>query len=51
MVMLGVLVVNVLLYFKIFDLITRLFAPIVHGLFGLPREATIALVSVSYEKM
>lgn len=43
-VMLGVLVVNVLVYFKVFDILTGVFAPIVHGLFGLPKEATIALV-------
>jgi len=42
-VMLGVLAVNMLLYFKVFDFVTGIFAPIVHGLFGLPKETTIAL--------
>lgn len=42
-VFLGVLVVNVLLFFKMFDFVTGIFAPVVHGLFGLPKDATIAL--------
>ncbi|MFA5287670.1 MAG: nucleoside recognition domain-containing protein, partial [Candidatus Omnitrophota bacterium] len=42
-VFLGVLFINILLYFKLFDLVTGIFAPIIHGLFGLPKEAVIAL--------
>ena len=42
-VFLGVLFINVLLYFKLFDLVTGIFAPIIQGLFGLPKEAVIAL--------
>jgi ferrous iron transport protein B len=40
----GVLAINVLIYFKAFDLVTNLFAPVINGLFGLPKETTIALV-------
>lgn len=43
-VLLGVLVINILLYFKLFDFITGIFAPIIQGLFGLPKEAIVALV-------
>ncbi|MDP3143160.1 MAG: ferrous iron transporter B [Candidatus Omnitrophota bacterium] len=43
-VMIGVLVVNILLYFKAFDFATNIFSPIVQGLFGLPKETTVALV-------
>jgi len=43
-VLMGVLVVNILLYFKLFDIITGITAPIIHGLFGLPKEAIVALV-------
>lgn len=42
-VMGGVLVVNLLLYFKAFDIVTNIFRPLVTGLFGLPKETTIAL--------
>ncbi|MDD5060003.1 MAG: nucleoside recognition domain-containing protein, partial [Candidatus Omnitrophica bacterium] len=42
-VFLGVLFINVLLYFKLFDFITGIFAPVVQGLFGLPKEAVVAL--------
>ena len=42
-VLLGVLVINILLYFKLFDFVTGIFAPLVHGLFGLPKEAVVAL--------
>ena len=42
-VLLGVLFINILLYFKLFDFVTGIFAPIVHGLFGLPKEAVVAL--------
>ncbi len=43
-VMLGVLFVNILIYFRLFDFVTSLSAPIIHGLFGLPKEAVVALV-------
>ena len=42
-VLLGVCFINILLYFKLFDFVTAIFAPIVHGLFGLPKEAVVAL--------
>ena len=42
-VLAGVLVINILLYFKLFDIVTAVFAPIIHGLFGLPKEAVVAL--------
>jgi len=42
-VFVGVLVVNILLFLKAFDYVSNIFAPIVHGLFGLPKEAVIAL--------
>ncbi|MCX5694606.1 MAG: ferrous iron transporter B [Candidatus Omnitrophica bacterium] len=42
-VLLGVCFINILLYFKLFDLVTSVFAPIIHGLFGLPKEAAVAL--------
>jgi len=31
------------LYFKLLDYVTGIFAPVVQGLFGLPKEAVIAL--------
>lgn len=43
-VMGGVLFVNILIYFKLFDFITSISAPIIHNLFGLPKEAVVALV-------
>jgi ferrous iron transport protein B len=42
-VLIGVLVINILLYFKLFDIVTGVFAPVIHGLFGLPKEAIVAL--------
>ncbi|MCM8760556.1 MAG: ferrous iron transporter B [Candidatus Omnitrophica bacterium] len=42
-VLAGVLVINILLYFKLFEAITAMFAPVVQGLFGLPKEAIVAL--------
>jgi ferrous iron transport protein B len=42
-VFLGVLFVNILLYFGWFDLFTGLFSGLVKGLFGLPKEAVISL--------
>ncbi len=43
-VLIGVLFINILLYFKLFDFVTNIFAPVVTGLFGLPKEAVVALV-------
>ncbi len=43
-VLLGVLIVNILLFFRLFDFVTAIFAPIIKGLFGLPKEAVVALV-------
>lgn len=43
-VLIGVMVINILLYLKLFDLLTGIFAPAIHGLFGLPKEAIVALV-------
>jgi ferrous iron transport protein B len=42
-VLLGVFVINIFLFFRLFDLITGVFAPLVKGLFGLPKEAVVAL--------
>ena len=50
LVLLGVLIINVLLYFKLFDLVTGIFAPVIHGLFGLPKEAVVALVMGLFRK-
>ena len=43
-VLLGVLIINILIYFKLFDFVSGIFAPIIRGLFGLPKEAVVALV-------
>ena len=50
LVLLGVLIVNVLLYFKLFDLFTGFFAPVVKGFFGLPKEAVVALIMGLFRK-
>jgi ferrous iron transport protein B len=42
-VLIGVLFINIFLYFKLFDFVTGIFAPIVTGLFGLPKEAVVSL--------
>jgi len=42
-VLLGVLFINILLYFNIFDFFTGVFAPVITGLFGLPKEAVVSL--------
>lgn len=42
-VLLGVLIVNLLLYSHTLDLVTGIFSPVMKGLFGLPNEAIIAL--------
>lgn len=43
-VLIGVLIINILLYLHLFDFITGMFAPIVQSLFGLPKQAVVALV-------
>jgi len=42
-VLIGVLVINILLYLKLFDIMTGVFAPVIHDLFGLPKDAIVAL--------
>jgi ferrous iron transport protein B len=49
-VLIGVMVINILLYFRLFDLVTGLFAPIINGLFGLPDGAIVALVIGFFRK-
>jgi ferrous iron transport protein B len=43
-VLIGVLAVNILIYFRLFDIVTSISAPVISGLFGLPKESVIALV-------
>lgn len=43
LVLIGVLALNILLYFKLFDIVTEIFAPVIRDLFGLPKEAIVAL--------
>jgi ferrous iron transport protein B len=43
-VLIGVAAINILIYFNLFNIVSGIFAPIVHGLFGLPKEAIVALV-------
>jgi len=49
-VLLGVLLVNILLYLKLFDFFTGITAPLMHGLFGLPKEAVVALAMGFFRK-
>jgi len=49
-VLIGVLVINILLYYKLFDFITGIFAPVIKGLLGLPKEAVIALILGFFRK-
>jgi ferrous iron transport protein B len=49
-VLLGVLAINILLYFKLFDFVTGIFAPFIHGLFGLPKGSIIALAIGFFRK-
>ncbi len=44
LVLLGVLVVNILYFLKVFDFLANLTAPLIHGILGLPKEAVVALV-------
>lgn len=50
LVLLGVLIVNVLLYFRLFGFLTGIFAPVIKGLFGLPKEAVVSLVMGLFRK-
>ncbi|MDD5464766.1 MAG: ferrous iron transporter B [Candidatus Omnitrophica bacterium] len=50
LVLVGVLIINVLLYFKLFGLLTGIFAPVIKGLFGLPKEAVVSLVMGLFRK-
>jgi ferrous iron transport protein B len=43
-VLIGVALINILIYFNLFSIVTGMFAPIVQNLFGLPKEAIVALV-------
>jgi ferrous iron transport protein B len=43
-VLLGVLLINILLFFRLFDFVSGVFAPIITGLFGLPKETITALL-------
>ncbi len=42
-VLLGVLVVNILYFLKVFDIIADLTSPIITNVFGLPKEAVVAM--------
>jgi len=42
-VLLGVLIVNILLFFRLFDFVSGIFSPVIQGLFGLPKATVIAL--------
>jgi len=50
LVLLGVLIVNILLYFHLFGFLTGIFAPVIKGLFGLPKEAVVSLVMGLFRK-
>ncbi|MDP8260369.1 MAG: ferrous iron transporter B [Candidatus Gygaella obscura] len=43
-VFLGILVVNIFYYFKVFDYIAIVTAPVIKGLLGLPKEAVVAIM-------
>ncbi len=49
-VLLGVGIVNILLFFGLFDYISGIFSPIIKGLFGLPKQAVVALVMGFFRK-
>lgn len=49
-VLLGVLLINILMYLHIFDLVTSLSASVIRGLFGLPKEAVVALAIGFFRK-
>ena len=43
-VLLGILVVNILYFLKVFDVLAELTAPVVTNVLGLPKEAVAAIV-------
>ncbi len=43
-VFLGILVINIFYYFKVFDYIAVVTAPVIQGLLGLPKEAVVAIL-------
>jgi ferrous iron transport protein B len=49
-VLLGVLAINLMIFLNMFDFVTGIFAPIIKGLFGLPKEAVVALVIGFFRK-
>ena len=49
-VLIGVLIINIFLFFRLFDLVTGIFAPVVSGLFGLPKETVVALLVGFFRK-
>jgi ferrous iron transport protein B len=49
-VLVGVLVVNAMLYFHWFDLMTSFLSPAMNKLFGLPKEAAVALIVGFFRK-
>ena len=49
-VLIGVAVINILIYFNLFNIISGIFAPVIQGLFGLPKEAIVALVIGFFRK-
>jgi len=49
-VLAGVFIVNVMLYFQWLDWLTFIFSPVMNKLFGLPKEAAVALVVGFFRK-
>lgn len=49
-VLVGVFLINLLLYFRLFDLIASFTSPIVEGLFGLPPKAVYGLIIGFFRK-
>lgn len=49
-VLLGVLVVNILYFLKVFDAVADLTAPLITSVFGLPKEAVVAIVVGFFRK-
>ncbi len=48
--MLGILFINVLYYWGVLDLIGDVTSPVIVGLFGLPKEAVLALIVGFFRK-
>ncbi|MBU1868845.1 MAG: ferrous iron transporter B [Candidatus Omnitrophica bacterium] len=49
-VLIGVAVINILIYFNLFGIISGIFAPVIKGLFGLPKGAIVALIIGFFRK-